>query len=69
MGMSRLVLLTWSKSVAWPPNYMALFSKGEVLWSPSKGARISLPAVFIWCGVFCFFFFCVCVKARRLIAS
>lgn len=34
MGMSRLVLLTWSKSVAWTPNYMALFGKGEVLWSP-----------------------------------
>jgi len=53
MGMSRLGLLTWSKSVAWPPNYMALISEGEVLWSPSKGARICLlPFLFFLRGIF-----------------
>lgn len=43
--MSRLALLTWSKSGAWPPNYMALLDKGEVLGSPRQGARICSYAV------------------------
>lgn len=47
--MSRLVLFTWSKSVAWPANYKALLSEGEGFGSLSKGARICLPGC-------CFFF-------------
>lgn len=44
----RLVLFTWSKSVAWPANYKALLSEGEGLGSPSKGARICLPVFFFF---------------------